>query len=60
MKQERSRLLTSPIFKSIVRMGVEMFHYSPCPIARLLCGKESTCKLVFYHLVEEEGVWHRL
>lgn len=55
----RVRLL-SPLVKGVIKLGIDMYSYSPCSICYLLVDQRLTCAHVFLYMVEEHGLMGRL
>lgn len=62
----------SPLFRALIKMGIEMFSYEPCLIWSLLVQEgrsagvagqamnAATCESVFFYFVEEYNVAKKL
>lgn len=50
--------LVTPLAKSLVKIGLELFSYNPCQINRIFQSKYEknlsiNCNLIFIHFTEE-------
>ncbi len=59
LQMSRVRLL-SPLVKGVIKLGIDMYSYSPCSICFLLVDQKLTCAHVFLYMVEEHGLMGRL
>lgn len=46
--------------KGVIKLGIEMYSYSPCDIWFLLASEKITCGHVFLFFVEEYNIFLRL
>jgi hypothetical protein len=58
--QGRRGVLLSPIVKSVVKMGIHMYSYSPCRLWFLLADRGITCALAFLFLLQDLNLAGRL
>lgn len=64
MEIQKSRTV-SPMVESIIKMGIEMFSYSPCLIKNLFPSNAApisrvTCAIIFMYLLEEVNLIARM
>lgn len=65
--QKARGLLASPMIKGLIKLGVEMYGYSPCSIWDLLSNvtpqktqSSVSCSSVFLFFIEEHNIFSRL
>lgn len=59
MQINRVKLL-SPLVKGVIKLGIDIYSYSPCSICYLLVDQKLTCAHVFLYMVEEHSLMSRL